>query len=334
MNIQGDQLAPGNHNITILLHNTEPIVACTNSFDITNITWNNSTEPKQIMFDSWITTARAEFQFDIHAENVYNPINITFEPEDIDHFPIDGQGYVSFDIRLQLSEFIPKIWVEVYPHPKGSFLEADLSTDIDSDLYRKDDCLDITLQNVTEGEHSLHLKVRLIGPNAVGFEALARINLVNQSTITYDLLIDSNPLESTPNLNVEYYLNPVSTLFAIEPWILGTTGRTTYAYNFTVDRQFSFRLADDYREHLAFFAAQHSLQTINIQKETDLRYPNTYRLNFYYTEPTQITLGFSVAEYTWFLRPSIILNHTIPSIVWTEVYNTFDERMDISSSYV
>lgn len=317
------------HNLTLGLETEEKILSFYPS-EAKNYTIGNS---KYVSF--LFKGTQVDNLVFLEKEECYpDPLDVEINPSDLNLLPAGEDNSVDFELILNVSEQLERVDIDIGSVYDRNIMDYKLQTSLNltyEDFWRGK--LSLIFSNVSVGCHLIRLKVQL-----AGIEGDFPINIEGyqsqRTTFPVRVILDGKEINFDKRVIYNKNIDSVSYLVAREPQLYGYSSAQTYNLTFLSDENLRFRVDPLSRERLEFLIIQGQIENFTVAK-CDVQGYDAYFFDVKLNSVSNVSLGISLYDKKWFLRPSIMTFQDIPEEISDEyVRPRPSEFIDSDNDYV
>lgn len=275
----------GKHNITLIME-TEEELSYHNLF-ATEGEANISNLDGKFMINGYFKDsffAYLRFETD-HSD----PLNLTLLPIDADVFPIDDQGFLSFEVALNVSCEISYVILRVDVEQGSKYVNW--------------------LENLKPGSYIIKDKI-ICNPMSTYFFASAHLPEFMELILTI-CIIDEEEVAFDHWGDMWYITEKKQIARALVPWVCGLTTYERFAINLTANKDFVLRIDPRKEEIVEYLAVTSDISDVKIEEE-DVYGRTCYSFYFKFKSKSSVFIQLMIFDKVWFLRTSNMTLENIP----------------------
>ena len=321
-----DLVADSSHNLTLLIEEAKvsrtefrPEIGGTAN----NISAQNKEYVIALFNGSWCDL---DVWFE-KLEDTVDPLNMLVVPYDTEFFSQDSEGNLFFGLWLNASSYIDEVNLKIGSRSSNSHSIVDFTvvTDLNYDglSYGRD--AQLRLLNVSRGNHFLQFKVQYNAWEG-GFILEASTRQEDMGTIQMTCFLDNHVMFPFRTLNLKYSTKKLEFYQGVLPWIYAYSDPVSYCLNFTAPKNFILRIDCTSREQVDFLLIDSLITNVSIKRSSYCDVPR-YEISLKLESNSNISLGLTLHDKTWFLRPTIMRQQDIPLEIretFTNPYSSYD----------
>jgi hypothetical protein len=307
--ISGHELVDREHNLTLAMKTNESILS---SVPLSIVNYNESDNNYAIILFNG-----TEFDYVLFLENTRSypsALNVTITPSDTVLLSADENHFLNIDMLLEASEPLDSLYVQIGSRYSTDIIDYAINSDLNltgRGLYAG--AIEMCFQNIAVGSHKIQTRTsvsNLEGSFPIRFDCHQRRN----TTFPIVVLLDGEEIEV--NQGVRYYVDftQIDYLCADIPWVYGLSNPRTYNVTFLSDRTLRIRVDPFSREKIEFLLVQKDVLDFTVE-DCVIENCKAYMFNVNLSDSSAITLGITIYDKKWFLRPDIMKIEDIPKSI-------------------
>jgi|GEM_PF-4360322 len=275
-----------------------------------------------------------DFDGTVFFENsrLYPGPEVTILPSDINITAVNEDNFIEFDLILNVSEYLEVLKLEIGYYNMEEIIDYEISTDLDliSD-YIHNGRINVSFSNASIGVNLIHVKIQV---GAVQGKFPIVLDCFHTRNITFELklALDGEFIEFDEQVRCHKRIAELEYLKAKEPWIYGYSNPQIFNVTFLCDGNLTFRLDPLSRENIEFLTVDGELKDFNMSRCVYEGH-DCILVNAKLDAPSNVSMGIKIYDKTWFLRPSLVENESIPQVI-TDKYVKTSKFIDADNELV
>jgi len=310
--VQAENLSPATfHNLTVVLK--------TNATELSF--WDDQQSNIKNQTDGKTYTLSALFEGDRDSLFIalkgdggqrIDPLDIMIVPNDLTLLPLDEDGHLRIGIWLNSSQLINFPWVKI--SPAGNYPVEIRDMKVETTLNKQYTGEGHTLfTNITAGNHYLNCDILfsgLSGEFQVEFDGYSTMNL----SLPVDVYLDGRSISYRSFMSFDYKTDTFHFIKAEVPGIYGYLRSSTYNISYSSPNKLVLTIDLSGREKLDWLTLTGQIKDFSVKEAYYYGNP-VFTFEMILDSPSNVSMGLTINEKSWFLRPSQIKYEDIPAFV-------------------
>jgi hypothetical protein len=310
--VQAENLSPTTfHNLTVVLKTNATVLSF---WDNQQSNIKNQTDGKTYTLTALFEGERDQLYIALKGdeEHCIDPLDIMILPNDLTLLPLDEDGHLRIGMWLNSSQLMNLSWIRVYPvgndpiEIRNMKVETTLNKQFTYGGYT-------SFTNITAGNHYLNCDILfngLSGEFQVEFGGYLTMN----TSLPVDVYLDGQSINYQSFVSLGYQTDTFRFIKAEVPGIYGYLRSSTYGINYFSPNKLVLTIDLSERERLDWLTLTGQITDFSV-RETYCYGNPVFTFEMILDSPSNASMGLTLNEKSWFLRPSQIKYEDIPADV-------------------
>ena len=329
ISVSGYGLADSGHNLTLAMKTDESILSSVPlealSFLVDDIRYTT------ILFNG------TDFDNVFFLENtLLHPcvLNVTITPSDSALLSADDSHYLDVDMLLEAFESVDSVYIKIGSYHSTDIVDYVIHSDLSLSYHSfSTGVINMNFQNITGGSHVVLIRMKV---SDLEGDFPIRLDCHKSGNFIFPISVFLDGEEIEVNKAVRYLIDfpRIDYLCAKVSWIYGYSNPQTYNVTFLSGRNLRFRVDPLSRERIEFLLVQRGILNFTVE-ECIVENCKAYLFSINLNASSMISLGITLYDKRWFLRPNVMKLSDIPENILDEyVCPRPEEYIDFDDDYV